>query len=95
MAGRQPHRIVYFALAAAATALCGMGFYVTFTPKPTWQEPDIVYFEQWPANRSEADVRARLAKDLPGELAAQKALEDAQRKKQEDFKRLAKQLGLD
>ena len=95
MASRQSHRIVYLALAGAATALCGLAFYVTFTPRPTWREPEIVYFEQWPANRSDADVRARLAKDLPAELAARKAQADAAEKKRQEFARLAKQLGLD
>lgn len=94
VAQKTPHRIVFLALAIGVAALLGMAFWASW-PVPNYQEPDIVYVQQWDSTRTGADVRAQQALDAPREIAAEKARQAAALKRQREYQRLAKQLGVD
>ena len=87
LSNRQPHEL-WFLIAA----LCVTSFLVYAFAKDSYAEPvyrpKIIYVEQWPADRTDAQIEAQQKIDAPIKakaVAEQKAREDAQR---ESFKRL-------
>ena len=85
--GRQPYELGFLALAMLVT-----GFLIYAFSKDSYAEreyrPNIVYVEQWPADRTDAQIEAQqkiVAPIKAKAVAEQKAREDAQR---ESFKRL-------
>jgi hypothetical protein len=60
-----------------------------------WRPPTIIYVKQWPASRTVAEARAQQAKDLPAELAAKKARDDAAEARRQAYRRLARNIGID
>ena len=91
---RRRHELVFAVAAVALTG--GMAFTVfdTLSVQKEWKPPEIQYVEQWPANRTEAEVIAQQARDAPREIAERKAEADAKQKKRAAFQRLAKNLGI-
>jgi hypothetical protein len=63
LAQRQRHELVFAFLSVAITTLILVGFYVDSKFERPWKR-NIQYFENWPANRSDEEIRARLAADL-------------------------------
>jgi len=94
MAQKTPHRLVFLALAVATAALLGLAFY-TSQPVVEWQEPEVVYVQQWDSTRTVEDVRKQQAIDAPRELAELKAREAAALERQRSYQRLAKRMGID
>ena len=95
LAQRRRHELVFAAIAIALTV--GMAFTVfgSLQVEKEWKPPEILYVESWPANRTDAEVRAQQAKDAPRERAEKQAEADARMQKREAFKRLAKRLGIE
>ncbi|MDP1028053.1 hypothetical protein Q5H91_12585 [Sphingomonas sp. KR1UV-12] len=86
-AGREPYELWFLIAAMAIT-----GFFIYAFAKDSAIEPaykrDIVYVEQWKADRTDAQIRAQQAVDAPikaKRLAEQKA---AQEERQRGFKKL-------
>ena len=84
---RQPYEFVFL-----FAALCVTSFLVYAFAKDSYVEkeyrPNIVYVEQWPADRTDAQILAQQKIDAPikaKRLAEQKAREDAMRA---SFKRM-------
>ncbi len=82
-------------LAVVITALWFWAIFDKLDVRPEWEPPKVMYVKQWPKTRTAAEVRAQQAKDAPQELAARKAEEAAARKRQDEYKQLAKTLGID
>ena len=84
-ASRQRHEIVFFVLALAVT-----GFIIYAVNKDSYFEraPDITYFENFPVNRSDAEI-AKGNKQRSEERHAYQA------ERQRQFKVLADQLGIE
>ena len=87
LAGRPPYEIVFLMIAVLIT-----GFFVYLFARndiaPPPYRPDIVYVEQWPLSRTDAEIRAAQIVDQRAKekrLAEEKA---AQRKRQAEFKKL-------
>ncbi|MDB5674261.1 MAG: hypothetical protein JWM65_1243 [Sphingomonas bacterium] len=94
---RRPHEMVFLALAFAIT----LGMFQLFIFDTRIVRPykrDIVYFEQWRADRTDAQIVAQQKLDLPKEKAAREAQAKADAQRRLAFKHMEDQLkavGLD
>ena len=87
LASRQPYELGFLALAMLVTGFFVYAFAHDSTV-PVAYKPDIIYVEQWPATRTDAEVRAQQKID-----SVEKTRLLAEQKKREDelragFKRL-------
>lgn len=84
---RQPHELGFLALSLVITGLLIGGFLKDSRVEKVYRR-EIIYVESWPASRTDAEVRAQQAKDLPGEIARKKAIEQRQAERRAQFKKL-------
>lgn len=92
---RRPHQWYILGVAVTATGVLLWMFLTQFNIKPEYRPPDIVYVEQWRADRTRADVEKRLAKDAPIEKARAEELKKLQLERQKQFQRVADMMGVD
>lgn len=92
---RRRHELGFGVLATLITGLWFWAIFDKLDVRPEWEPPKVMYVKQWPTTRTEAEVRAQLAKDAPKEIAEHKADEAAARKRQAEYKALADKLGID
>lgn len=81
LAQRQPHELWFLILAVGLTA-AAIALFARNDYPVQYREPDIVYFKQWRADRSEAEILAQQKIDAPAEAKAkadQKRRIDARR----------------
>ena len=76
------------ALAIAVTWTVMLVFARDTHVEPAYREPEIVYVQNYKADRSDADIKAQQKLDLPEEQARKDAIIEAQRKRQQQFKRI-------
>ena len=69
---RQPHQWGFAALALTVTAVTLWAFWHDSKFKPVYHR-DIIYVQQWRADRTEAEIRAQQRIDGPKEAAAKAA----------------------
>ena len=91
LAQRQRHELVFAFLSVAITTLILVGFYVDSKFERPWKR-DIQYFENWPANRSDEEIRARLAADLVKDKARAAEIEKLRQERMKSFQRLDKKM---
>lgn len=84
---RERHELWFFALAVVTTGLLIGGFVKDSSVEKPYTR-DIVYVQSWPADRSDAEIRAQQLKDLPAERARKAEIEKFQRERRESFKRV-------
>jgi hypothetical protein len=84
---RRPHQIVFVALAIGIPIMVFLAFINEFNRVPEWQAPEVMYVQQWSAERTRAEVAAQQARDLPAELAKKKQIEEFQAERRAQFKR--------
>jgi hypothetical protein len=86
------HRRGPIELAFVGGALLGtsviIGLFIIDTPPVPKKEVDIIYFKQWNAGRTDAEIIAQQKKDKPEEDARRARIRDAQLKHQAELKRL-------
>ena len=70
---------------AMAVTLVILWMFVKDSNVATPYKRDIIYVQQWRLDRSDADIKAQQAKDLPEELKRKAAIEAAQKKRQAEF----------
>lgn len=87
LAQRQPYEVIFLFLAIVVTTLVIVGF-VHDSHEERVYKREIVYFESWPASRSDAEIKAQQARDLPKELARKAEIERRAKARQESFKKL-------
>ncbi|HEX8300308.1 hypothetical protein [Sphingomonas sp.] len=85
---RKPHEVGFMALSVAITWTVILVFSRDTNITPDYVEPDIIYVQSYAENRTEAEIVTQQKVDLPKEQARKKAVEDAQRKRQQEFKKL-------
>lgn len=85
---RPRHELVFLIAALIITWVMITFFAIDSRVAAPYRAPEIVYVEQWPANRSEAQILAQQKIDGPKEKAAQAALDRAQAERTAEFKRL-------
>lgn len=91
LAQRERHELVFALLSVVITTLLIAGFYVDSRVDKPWKR-DIQYFESWPATRSDAEIRARLAEDLKLDKVKKAELEKKRQERMQQFQRLDKKL---
>lgn len=87
LGSRQPHELWFLVAAMAITGFLIFAFFKDSRMEREYR-PQITYVQQWPADRSDAQIRAQQAIDEPikrAALAEQKAAED---KRKAEFKRV-------
>lgn len=92
LATRKPYEL-WFMIAALAVTLVILWMFVKDSHVPTPYKREIIYVKQWPITRSDAEIKAQQAKDLPAELKRKAEIEARIRKRQEEYKRLDEKVG--
>lgn len=87
LAHRQKHELAFLALSVLITGLLIGGFVKDSRVEKVYKR-DIIYVQNWRADRTDEEVRAQQAKDLPGEIARRKAFEKKQAERRAQFKRI-------
>ncbi|MEP9358985.1 hypothetical protein [Sphingomonas sp. KR3-1] len=86
LATRKPYELWFMMLAMLITLVI-LWMFVKDSNVATPYKRDIIYVQQWRLDRSDADIKAQQAKDLPEELKRKAAFEAAQKKRQAEFKK--------
>jgi hypothetical protein len=92
---RRRHQWGLLALSVTFTGVLIWMFLFQFNAKQAYRPPEIMYVEQWRADRTRADVEKRLAKDAPIEKARAEELKKLQLERQKQFQRVADMMGID
>src|SRR3546814_11438570 len=89
---RHPHQLLFGFLAIAVTGLIVAGFFHD-SHIPTPYTRNIIYVEQWRADRSEAEILAQQKIDMKIKAKRMAEIEAAQTKRQAEIQRLDNQSG--
>ncbi|OYY90384.1 MAG: hypothetical protein B7Y45_07085 [Sphingomonas sp. 28-66-16] len=88
---RRPYELGFLALSIVVTTLLFAGFvHDSKVEKP--YKRNIIYVEQWPASRTDAEIRAQQKIDSAAKAVADAELEKRQKKRQAEFKKIDDQL---
>lgn len=93
LAMRRPYEFGFMVASLILCVVIVAGFVVDSTIKREWKKPDIIYVQQWRADRTDAEIIAQQKIDQVKKQqrdAAQKKLEDENRAA---FKRLNDRIG--
>jgi hypothetical protein len=82
-----PHKLVFLVLSVVVFGAMLVGFTLDSRQAPVYHR-EITYVEQWPADRTDAQIIAQQKIDGPAEAKRKAEAEAARRKLQQDFKRL-------
>lgn len=91
LAAREPYELGFLVLAMAITGFFVYAFAHDSRAEPTYKR-NIVYVQQWPASRTDAEIRAQQRIDAPIKAARMKEIADAEAKRRAEFKKLDDQL---
>ncbi len=92
---RVAHRWLFIALAIGIPGLFIIGFIAQFTVEKDYHPPEVIFFKNWNANRSEAAIKAQQALDAPQERAERAEIKAFEEKRKAQFRKLAEQMGYD
>jgi hypothetical protein len=84
---RHPHQLLFAFLAVALTALIVAGFYHDASIEQPYKRT-IIYVEQWPLDRSEAEILAQQKIDMKKKAKKLAEIEAARKKRQAEFQRI-------
>lgn len=84
---RERHELAFLALSVVLTGLLLIGFMKDSRVEKVYK-PDIIYVQQWRADRSDAEIRAQQAIDAPKERAAIEAQKKREAEMRASFKRM-------
>jgi hypothetical protein len=94
----QPHKWAFILASIAIPAAGIIGFAIQYDKEAEYRPPTVIYVKDWPANRTEAQVKAQQALDAKSDqeyreaVDAAKAAEAARR---QQFRDIANELGID
>jgi hypothetical protein len=83
---RHPYELGFLFAAIVITTLLIAGFVKDSRIEKAYKR-DIIYVENWRADRTDAEIRARLAKDAPVEAKKREELRRLQEQRKAEFKR--------
>ena len=92
LAQRRPHEIGFFGLAIAVTYLIVVGMMYESRHAPPPYHRDIVYVQQWPANRSDAEIVAQQKIDGVAQTKRENELKRLEAERRAQFQRVGDQL---
>ena len=87
LAQRKPYELGFFFLSVLITGAIIIGFAIDSYAPPTYKR-DIIYFQNWRADRTDQQILAQQKLDAPKEAAAKKAQEDREAATRAQFKRI-------
>ena len=87
LAQRHPHQLLFAALSIAITWFIMVGFYFDSNVEVPYKR-NIIYVEQWPANRSEAEILAQQKIDAKKKAALMAEFEAKRKERQAEFQRI-------
>ena len=85
---RKPYEVGFLALSVAITWTVVLVFARDTNVERDYKEPDIIYVKNYKADRSIEEIRAQQQVDLPAEQARKAAILAAQKRRQEQFKKI-------
>lgn len=88
LASRKPYEVGFLALSIAVTWTVILVFSSDTNVAPEYVEPDVIFVQSYAENRTDAEIIAQQKIDLPKEQARKKAIEDAQEKRRQEFKKI-------
>jgi hypothetical protein len=90
------HRWAFLLASIAIPGLLLTAFMVQYgNKKADYRPPEVIFFDNWKANRSDAEVRAKQLKDAPAERAAREAQAEAEARHRQKMQELARDLGIE
>lgn len=89
---RQPHEMVFLAAAIGLTFLTIYAFTIEMKGPPREYHRDIIYFKQWRADRTDAEIIAQQKIDGPEQTKREQAEKQLEDEKRAIFKRLGDQM---
>ena len=87
-AARKKHELWFLACAAALTAGIILAFIKDSMSLERPYKREIIYVQQWPANRTDAEILADRARDAPRVKAEREKLRRAQEARRAEFKKV-------
>ena len=91
----QPHKWAFIAASLAIPATVIIGFVIQYDKEAEYKPPTVIYIKDWPANRTEAQVKAQQALDAPAEREYRQAVEAAEAARRQQFRDIANEMGID
>ena len=88
LATRQPHQVAIFLAALLGTVVIGIGMLYESRIPPKPYHRDIIYFQQWRADRSDAEIVAQQKIDGVKQAAQDRELKRLQAERRAQFKRV-------
>lgn len=92
LASRKPYEVGFMALSIAVTWTIIFVFARDTNVEPEYVEPDVIFVQSYAANRTDAEIRAQQAIDLPKEQARKAEIEAAKEKRRQEFQRIENKL---
>jgi hypothetical protein len=92
LAARQRHELWFMIASLTITFIIVVMFFLDSNMAPPYRAPDIIYVQQWPANRTDAEIIAQQKIDGPKEKADKDAQAQAEAASREQFRKLNNQL---
>jgi predicted lipid-binding transport protein (Tim44 family) len=92
LATRQRHELWFMIASLAITFIIVVMFFLDSNMSMPYRAPDIIYVQQWPANRTDAEIIAQQKIDGPKEKAAKDAQAQAEAASREQFRKINNQL---
>ena len=87
LAQRRPFELGFLALSVVVTSAVVAGFAHDSHADRVYRK-NIIYVEQWPANRTDAEIRAQQKIDSAEKAKQQAELDRLQKKRQAEFKKV-------
>jgi hypothetical protein len=88
LSDRQPYELIFLALAIVVTGVVIAGFYVDSRIEKPYERPEIIWVDSWPADRTDAEIKAKQAVDKVEEDRLRALLAQKQAERRAEFKRL-------
>lgn len=76
---RPIHEVIFLFLAIVTTTVIVLGFLIDYRAQEKAYKRDIVYFQSWPLDRSDADIKAQVKIDAPKREAQQREIDRVNR----------------
>ncbi|MEN2787780.1 hypothetical protein ACFOKI_00805 [Sphingomonas qilianensis] len=92
LAQEAPHKLGFLVLSVAVFGALLVGFTIDSREVPVYHR-EVTYIEQWPADRTDAEIIAQQKIDGPIEAKRKAELAARQTKIQQDYKKLDDKLG--